>query len=296
MRSRGHIGAATVAVVGLVLCCAPLRAQTAYAGHAGQDPRCPILFEQAVGQLAAEQYAQMLKLAEGRMLLCPEPVSAFVLGLAQANMVDSLAVRDPAERHQMRGRALHNLRVAAAGGAALRPEWQLTVHQWIVHLQRGDGGDLGAAAGMDAELLGETEQLPWRRDQEVLVVPPAPPPRPGPWFPWGPLLTGTAGLGALTWGLVLSATAGDEYKQARRVAAWLADAPPSVDDQTRAKLAGQARRMQDRARDDDAFAGWLLIGGGAAVVAAGIWYWLLPPEGKWRWAVGPGAIEVGGRF
>ena len=81
-----------------------------------EDTACTALFEQAAAQLAAEQYPRMLRIANDRMHLCPGPESALLVGLAQANMVDSLAVTDPAEREQYRQSALRNLRIAAAGG------------------------------------------------------------------------------------------------------------------------------------------------------------------------------------
>src|SRR5689334_9308121 len=84
--------------------------------NAAQDERCSALFEQGAAALAEEQYAKMLGVANDRMRLCPDPESAFLLGLAEANMVDNLVVTDPAEREQLRLSALRHLRIAAAGG------------------------------------------------------------------------------------------------------------------------------------------------------------------------------------
>src|SRR5689334_12597238 len=75
---------------------------------AAQDERCSALFEQGAAALAEEQYAKMQSIANDRMRLCPDPESAFLLGLAEANMVDNLVVTDPAEREQVRLSALRH--------------------------------------------------------------------------------------------------------------------------------------------------------------------------------------------
>src|SRR5262249_4026987 len=118
----------------LTLCLAILGGIVPATQASAEDPACDALFEQAAAQLAAEQYARMLRVANDRMRLCPDPESAFLVGLAQANMVDSLAIADPAEREQYRLNALRNLRIAAAAGT-LKPVLEFTAHDWIVHLR-----------------------------------------------------------------------------------------------------------------------------------------------------------------
>jgi hypothetical protein len=270
--------------------------------HADSDPaqtehdgRCDVLLQQAVAQLAAEQYPRMLKLAEDRMLLCTDPLSSFLVGLAQANMVDSLAVSDPAQREQTRRNALRHLRIAVAGEAALNPRWQYTAHEWIVHLQ-GLGGPVPLEEpAADLEVYGpEFED----EDTELLEIPPAPPPQPQPVFPWGPLLTGTAGLAALTTGIVMGVTAEDKSDEARTAARQLLRAAeaPDADKEQLAQWARQTRDLHDEATSQRVWANGLMLGGGVGLAIAGAWYWLIPPDGKWRWAVMPTGLRTTVRF
>jgi len=120
----------------------------------------------------------MLRIASDRMQLCPGPESAFLVGLAQANMVDSLAVTDPAEREQYRQSALRNLRIAAAGGT-LKPMLELTAHEWIVRLEALGGG----APELDPQEADASSDVEGSATPEPLEVRPAPPPQPQPVFP-----------------------------------------------------------------------------------------------------------------
>ena len=272
----------------------------ATASHAQQgnetepDSRCDVLLQKAVAQLAAEQYPRMLKLAEDRMLLCADPISAFLLGLAQANMVDSLAVADPAQREQMRRSALRQLRVAVAGEGALDPRWQYTAHEWIVHLQ-----DLGGPVPDEAEEPTDLEVYGTEvEDEQLLDVPPAPPPQAQPRFPWGPLLTGTAGLAALTTGIVMGVTANDKSDDAKAAARQLLQAAEddTADRQQLAQWARQTQALGEEASTERVWANGLMIGGGVGVALAGAWYWLMEPDGKWRWAATPTGMRTTVRF
>ncbi len=259
------------------------------------DARCELLLQQAVAQLAAEQYARMLTLAEDRMLLCPGPVSSFLLGLSQANMVDSLVVADPAQRQQMRAAALRNLRVAVAGQGGLNARWQYTAHEWIVHLQ-SLGDPIPAEPQPSEGFVVYGAELD--DDGELLEVPPAPPPQPQPRFPWGPVLTGTAGLAALTTGIVMGVSADDKAEEAEAGARQLLQAAQTddVSEPQLAQWARQTRKLGDEAASDRAWAHGLMIGGGAGLLLAGAWYFLMPPDGKWRWAATPLGAQTTVRF
>lgn len=250
---------------------------------------CDALFERAARELAAEQYSTMLGTADDRQRLCPGPESAFLLGLAQANLVDGLVIADPAEREMTRRSALRNLRIAAAG-AELKTVWQFTVHDWIVHLQ--------AMAPAGAPEVDEDDRSaePDPAELEPLEVPPAPPPQPQPVFPWGPVLTGLVGLGGLTTGLVLGIAAADDREEARSATAQLRllseDLPPK---QLRAAVA-RTRALNDDADDKAQWSAVFLIGGAVALVGSIVWYAAVPPEGKWRWAAAPTEVQATVRF
>ena len=263
------------------------------AGRASaEDTACTALFEQAAAQLAAEQYPRMLRVANDRMQLCPGPDSALLVGLAQANMVDSLAVPDPAEREQYRQSALRNLRIAAAGGT-LKPMLQFTAHEWIVHLQALGGG----APEVDPQGPDES----WEVEDgavasEPLEVPPAPPPQPQPVFPWGPVLTGVVGVAALTTGIVLGVSASDSRDEARSAANQLRSL---ADDLVPEALSDAVRRTRALNEAADSKAKWstiFLVGGAVAAVTSIVWYVALPPKGKWRWAAVPSGMQGTVRF
>lgn len=288
-----------VCVAAVVTWGAPLphaRAQEA----AAADVRCGALFEEAVGQLAAEQYPRMRKVAQDRMLLCPDPISSFLLGLSEANMVDGLLVGDRGQREQLRRSALRHLRVAAAGESTLEPEWQMTTHEWIVHLTELGGGvedveppsaAVDSALGFDGAYGGEET---WGD----LDIPPAPPPQPQPEFPWGPVVSLVVGTGALTTGIVLGVNAeakSDEAKSAARRLHSLNDAGTVSREQV-AEWARETERLQGEAQSEGAWATGFIVGGAATLVVAGIWYWLLPPEGHWRWAAAPTGVRTTARF
>lgn len=260
---------------------------------AAQDERCAALFEQAAAELAAEQYAKMLRIADDRMRLCPDPESAFLVGLAQANMVDGLMVSDPAQREQMRLSALRNLRVAAAGGD-LKPVWRFTVHDWIVHLQ-----SLGPAGG--AELVAdaaetELELEDGAREAEPFRVPPAPPPQPQPVFPWGPVVTGVLGVGALTTAIVLGVSAGSSRDEARAAANQLRAIADELDEEALSEAVRRTRALNDEANTKGKWSTIFLVSGAIATATSLVWYFALPPEGKWRWAATPAGMQTTVRF
>ncbi|MDD9943776.1 MAG: hypothetical protein OXU20_22230, partial [Myxococcales bacterium] len=99
------------------------------------DPRCSALFELAAQFLGKYQYAQMLAVANDRQQLCPGALSLYMVGLAQANLVDKRIVSGP-RREMMRLQAIRTLDAAsAANPGQLRPEWVLTIHEWIEKLR-----------------------------------------------------------------------------------------------------------------------------------------------------------------
>lgn len=259
---------------------------------AAQDERCAALFEQGASALAAEQYAKMLRIANDRMRLCPDPESAFLLGLAQANMVDSLVVTDPAEREQLRLSALRHLRIAAAGGD-LKPVLRFTVHDWIVHLQSlgpPDDGEIEASEP-DLEL---TPSVPGT--VEPLEVPPAPPPQAQPVFPWGPVLTGAVGVAALTTGIVLGISASGSRDEARSAANQLREIASELDDEALSDAVRRTRALNDEADSEAKWSTVLLASGAVAAVTSIVWYVALPPKGKWRWAATPAGLQAAVRF
>jgi hypothetical protein len=276
----------------LTVCLALLGGLVPATQVSAEDPACAALFEQAAAQLAAEQYARMLRVANDRMRLCPDPESAFLVGLAQANMVDSLAVADPAEREQYRRSALRNLRVAAAGGT-LKPMLEFTAHDWIVHLQA-----IGPATpALDEEEAGESADLENRPTQlEPLDVPLAPPPQRQPAFPWGPVITGVVGMAALTTGLVLAVSASGDRDEAHAAANQLRSIADDLDPEA---LSDAVRRTQALNAEADSKAKWstiFLVGGAVAAVTSIVWYVALPPKGKWRWAALPTGMQTSVRF
>jgi len=253
-------------------------AQQGAAGPSPSDARCDVLFEQAVSRLAAEQYPSMRKLAQDRMALCADPVSAFLLGLAEANIVDSLVVTDPAQREQLRRSALRHLRVAAAGGGSLEPRWEFTVHDWIVRLQ-----ELGGSVDVeDDEHTGSFEEDAQEDLLEPFDIPPAPAPQPRPVFPWGPLLVGLAGAGALTTGIVLRVQGGDETGEATKGAEQLLELQRAggADPEQLRRWAVEVQNLHEEGQSDRRWGNGLIIGGGAALLGALIWYWALPPRGS----------------
>lgn len=256
-----------------------------------EDTACTALFEQAAAQLAAEQYPRMLRIANDRMQLCPGPESALLVGLAQANMVDSLAVSDPAEREQYRQSALRNLRVAAAGGT-LKPMLQFTVHDWIVHLQALGGG----APEIDPQGADESWNAEDSVTPEPLEVPPAPPPQPQPVFPWGPVLTGVVGVAALTTGIVLGVSASDSRDEARSAANQLRSLADELDPEALSDAVRRTRALNEAADSKARWSTIFLVGGAVAAVTSIVWYVALPPKGKWRWAAMPTALQTTVRF
>lgn len=270
----------------------PLLGALASASRAcAEDAACAALFEQAAAQLAAEQYPRMLRVANDRMRLCPDPESAFLVGLAQANMVDSLAVTDPAEREQYRRSALKNLRVAAAGGT-LQPMLDFTAHEWIVHLQA-----LGAGAPeLDPDAADESWDVEEAETPEPLEVPPAPPPQPQPVFPWGPVLTGAVGIAALTTGIVLGVSASDSRDEARSAANQLRLIADELEPDALSDAVRRTRALNDSADSKAKWSTIFLVGGAVAVVTSVVWYVALPPKGKWRWAATPAGMQTTVRF
>ena len=260
-----------------------------------EDSRCTALFEQASSELAAEQYATMLRTADDRMRLCPDPESAFLLGLAQGNMVDGLLVSDPAEREQMRLAALRNLRVAAAGGG-LKPVWEFTVHDWIVHLQSLGPSDSVEPEPETVEASAEPAANNEDEQGEPLQVPPAPPPQPQPVFPWGPVVTGTLGVAALTTGIVLGIDASNSRDDARRAANQLQNNAAALSPTALASGVRRTRELNDEANSKATWSTIFLVAGAAAAVGSVVWYLELPPKGKWRWALLPTGIQATARF
>jgi len=268
------------------------------------DPRCEALFREAVGQLSAEQYPRMLARAKERELLCPDPLSRFLLGLAKANIVDAQLLSDPAAREQLRRAALEDLRVAvAADDVLIGPSWRLTAHEWIVHLLRlspdgapefePDNAGPGDHAFQPSEDLGGDG---WNVEDEAIV--PAPPPRPSPKFPAGPVLVGFVGLGTLVAGIPLAVSSAhkrDEVRQGADTLRALAK-DPATDPTQLSAWAEQTRALNEEALKQQRWGRGLLIGGAACVAGAALWYWLLPPKGKWSWAATPTAVQATVRF
>lgn len=267
---------------------------------AAPEARCGALLEQAAGHLASEQYPTMLKVAEERQRLCPGPVSSFLVGLAQGNMVDNLLVQDPAERERMRQDALRNLQVAAAGGQALRPVWRFTAHDWIVHLQRmgpgqaaGSGGGVPGGADEFAQDAGGDALLEGGEGAPMQL----PPPPPEGVFPVGPLVVGGVGVSSLVAALVTGISAGDRRATVRNNERQIREA---IDDGIDEARLDAAQEKTQRARDEaETLQDWstgLLVIGGVGVAAALTWYFALPPSDGWEWSVAPGGLQVKGRF
>ena len=262
----------------------------------GSEARCRTLLEQAAGHLAAEQYPTMLKVAEDRQRVCPGPVSEFLVGLAEANMVDQLLVKDPAERERMRQDALRALKVASAGGHALRPMWRFTAHDWIVYLQRlgpGGGGGDGATRASRPPVPKPTDTSGSSASAKSLTRGAAPPPQRGE-FPWGPVTATGVGVGLLTSSIVL-------YIASRNQAADANDRAKALDAEQREPLSSDAdwravKRDLDSAKTKFDWSIGLRWAGGLAVAGGVAWYLFLPPEGNWSWAATPTGLQLTGRF
>ena len=291
--SRVRAGALCAAVcLGPGAVAAPAQAQPS------DDPRCRALFNKGARRLAAQQYLLMLRVARDRRLLCPDIRGAYLLGLAQANLVDKGIVNDPAERELMRRKALKNLRIAAAGETAdLRPEWALALHQWIVSLE--ELAPRNVAVPIDDEEREEGPELPdvvAEVQNTAAPRPRAPGPPPQPHFPAGPVLLGGLGAAAVITALVTGIEAASIQTQADDTAAALQQSAAQLS----AEQAQQwVRRITEASDEADTLRTWstgLWIAGGAALATGLGWYFLMPPEGKWRWAVAPPGVSAAVRF
>lgn len=259
---------------------------------------CRELFSRAAAQLASEQYELMLTTAEKHMRQCAGPRSALLVGLAEANRVDALLIVDPPQRERTRLRALRYLRIAATHGQRLPSEWLLSIGEWIVSLQQRGPAARGLSSTLEEASLGvdkgsDRRSLP---APEHWPIQQAPPPRAAPEFPWGPVIAVTAGGIALTTSLGLALTANDRFAAVRVSAEELQLHREELADESYAQ---RLRIIEGRERDAEAFQDWatlLAIGGAAAVGTGLVWYWLFPPEGKWRWAATPAGLQAMVRF
>ena len=179
---------------------------------------------------------------------------------------------DPAEREQYRQIELKNLSIAAAGGT-LKPMLQFTAHEWIVHLQALGGG----APEIDPQGPDDDWEVEDSVTLEPLEVPPAPPPQPQPVFPWGPVMTGTASVAALTTGIVLGVSASDSRDEARSAANQLRSIADDLDPEALSDAVRRTRALNDEADSKARWSTIFLVGGAVAAVTSVVWYVALPP-------------------
>ena len=188
--------------------------------------------------------------------------------------------------------------MAATQGELLPSEWLLSIGEWIVSLQqRGPVATLDVVA-VPALSLGESRAVEVEGLQvvEPVQVPRAPPPRAQPQFPWGPVAALGVGGVALTTSLVLAIGANDRFGDVQLASEELRihQAELSKDDLERRQAVLHDRRTA--ARSYERWATLFAMGGGAALVTGAVWYWLVPPEGNWRWAVAPTGASLRARF
>ena len=276
-----------------------------------QESSCRALFAQGAAQLASEDYERMLSTAQEHMKTCPGPKSALLLGLAEAHRVDAQLIADPPRRERARKRALYYLRVAATHGQALPSEWLLSIGEWIVSLQQR--GPVATESDLGEVTLGEpvanpaaakavrgrpvgTLAGPGPVGVEVFEIPKAPAPRARPQFPWGPLVSMTLGGVGLTTAVVLAINANDRFAEVQAASEALRVHRDELSEEGLQQRLGVVRDRRSEARDYARWATISAVGGGAALLTGLAWYWLLPPEGKWRWAVTPMGVSASARF
>ena len=147
------------------------------------------------------------------------------------------------------------------------------------------------------EAVGPGYEPPGRLEESsgaLLAEPPAqtvlqlPPPVPRTEPPWGPVVLGGVSLLALgaTLGFALAADGRvADGRQASRIL--LARESRAQDAQAWAQLGDL--RASASALETGAWASG--VAAAVAAVAAVAWYWLLPPEGGWKWASGPTSVR-----
>lgn len=224
---------------------------------AASPERCEELLQSSVAELQREQYPTMLTLAEERRLLCPGPDSSFLVGVARANMLDTVLVPD-AERPLVREEALAALRDAVGG---IRAEWQQTALVWIRYLEE--------LPDPEAPEVHAPERVP--PDDLGGGAPRAAPPFEPDVFPWGPVLLGGAGIAALTAGAITGLVGHDydaELERAGRACTFPCDFTPA------SKM--RLLRRQSQVSTLYTVTNVLLVAGAASVVGAVVWYVLRP--------------------
>lgn len=251
------------------------------------DPRCDVMFDQAITHMARQQYPTMYEVAEESTRICPGARSSFILGLSLANLFDAGLAKDPAEREQFRVRGIQALRRAAEGGSELSGAMRSKTHEWLVYLK-----DQGPPVTEDEVEEPATPDLSWIKDEQDTSIPlRVPPPRPKASAPWGPVIVGGSGVVALGTAIATAIAAANNRAAVDEALGRIDDPMDLTPD-----VLNQLQDKEDTAKTFETVTTGLLIGGGAALTAAAIWYFVLPPDGGWQWAVSPGGLQVTARF
>lgn len=253
------------------------------------DVRCKMLFDEGAAMLAAEQFPKMQRIAEDHLRICPGPRGAYLLGLAQANMVDAGLLENPAVREQTRLSALRHLRIAAQAGESLSAPWLFTAAEWIGNLRKRGRESVDLSEFDDPEIApGVMLDTHPRR----IPIPAAPPPQPQPTFPAGPVVLAVLGVAGATTGIVLGVGAADRRRETRRGAKEIIRLTEDLSDEDLSDLQSQIYDLQRSANTHQKWSNITLVAGGSSLVIAAIWYFLLPPQGKWRWAATPTGVQA----
>jgi hypothetical protein len=238
-------------------------------------PECDELMRRAAEELRREQYPTMLSVALERARACPGPNSSFLVGLAQANMLDRQLVPE-AEQALVREQA-----IAALEDALASEKWRSTAEIWLRNLKEQPSvGASGARAP-----AGSIELAPTRKLARHRAAPPFEPDR----FPWGPVLLGSAGGLMLSAALVTGLMGHSRDAEIRRAAQACAGPACMFAPQERIELL----RLQDQISTFYAVTNVLLVVGGITTASSVVWYFLRPTPSEHEVSVLP-YVERGG--
>jgi hypothetical protein len=229
---------------------------------AADTDRCAELLKQAASELSREQYPSMLTAAQERRQLCGGGDSEFLVGLAQANLLDKLLV-GAGEEPLVREQAMTALHAALDGD--MQPQWRQTAGIWLKYLE-----SLPTSGAVPTPPSGSTEA---EAAATAAVHHRAAAPFVPTVFPWGPVIVGSVGVLTLTAALVtgVMGNARDEelHQVAKTCPAGNCGSLPA--DQQRA-----IAHTQSSMETLYAATNVLLIVGAASVTTAVVWYLALP--------------------
>jgi hypothetical protein len=104
------------------------------------------------------------------------------------------------------------------------------------------------------------------------------------------------GVAALTTGIVLGISAGADRDEASSAANQLRLIAEGLDPKALSDAVRRTRALNDEADTKAKWSTIFLVGGAVAAVTSIVWYVVLPPKGKWRWAALPTGMQASVRF